>query len=102
MDQTTYEQFTVPAEIMGDSGKWLSDDLTVDILKINGQALAVLLPTEITLRVSAIEPVASNSSINQATLDNGTVLAVPKQVNVGDRVIVNPYTSTYSACKPNR
>ena len=96
MNKETFEQFDVTAEKVGAAAKWLAEGVEVDVLMVEGKPLAILLPKEVTLTVNAIEQTDSNPSTNQATLENGTIIAVPKSVQQGDRVTVNTATGIFS------
>src|SRR5918999_453696 len=55
MDETTYEQFMLPAESVGDDRGYLKDGLTLQILKYNGEAVSIQLPQFVELAVTYTE-----------------------------------------------
>src|SRR5215472_15066424 len=44
MDQSTYEQFTISKESVGDDGHYLNEGLLLEVFKYNGQAISLQLP----------------------------------------------------------
>src|SRR5262245_54464071 len=88
MDQSSYEQVTVIADVVGDDGDLMKDNLPVTVLFFNERAVGVSLPTFVTLKVTASEPGArgdtSGNVTKPATLETGAVVNVPLFINVGD------------------
>jgi elongation factor P len=96
MDPATGEQLTVAGEQIGADSKWLSDGMSVNVGFFKGQAIVITLPPRVRLQVSSIERTDDSQPVNQATLANGTVIAVPKLVNAGDWIRIDTRTGTYT------
>src|ERR1700748_699441 len=56
MNQETFETVTLPADVVGETAKLLSDNLIVDIQRFNGRPLGLELPQLVELTVTYTEP----------------------------------------------
>jgi elongation factor P len=97
MDETTYEQFMLPAEAVSDERGYLKDGLTLQILKYNGEAVSIQLPQFVELAVTYTEPglsgnTAAGGSTKPATLETGLEVRVPLFIREGESVRVNTQT----------
>ena len=98
MDEGTFEQFTLPAEQVGDDRGYLTDGLVVQVLKYNGEAVALQLPQFVELNVSQTEPgvkgdtAGGGRDTKPATLETGLQVRVPLFIKEGERVRVNTQT----------
>ena len=99
MDTETYEQFFLSEDQLGDTRKYLKEEMVVTIVYHRGSPLAVEVPTFVELTVAETDPgvrgdTASGGS-KPATLETGAVIQVPLFINVGDRLRVDTRTGTY-------
>jgi elongation factor P len=97
MDDETFEQFMLPAEQVGDDRGYLTDGLVVQVLKYNGEAVAMELPQFVELTVAETEPAikgdtAAGRDLKPATLQTGLQVRVPLFIKEGERVRVNTQT----------
>lgn len=99
MDQDTYEQLEVPAEVIGDQAAFLQEGMTVSLKTYEGQALAAELPKTVVLEVTEADPVVKgqtqSSSYKPAMLENGVRTLVPPHIEAGTRVVVNTADASY-------
>ena len=99
MESETFEQFTMPADILGDSRPFLADGMEVRISHINGRPISVELPQQVICTVVETEPVIKGqtaaSSFKPAILDNGVRMMVPPFVGVGEKIVVNTNEASY-------
>lgn len=99
MESETFEQFNMPADILGDSRPFLTDGMTVRISHINGRPISVELPLQVTCTVVETEPVVKGqtaaSSYKPAILDNGVRIMVPPFIGQGDKIVVNTSEVNY-------
>lgn len=99
MDQETYEQIPLSEEQLGDSLKFVKENMTVTILSYKGNVFAVEAPNFVELKVTATEPgVKGNTASNvtkPATVETGAVINVPMFINEGDIVKIDTRTSEY-------
>ncbi|MFI5338559.1 MAG: elongation factor P [Candidatus Methylomirabilales bacterium] len=99
MDTETYEQFFLSEDQLGDTRKYLTEEMVVTIVYHRGSPLEVEVPTFVELTVAETDPgvrgdTASGGS-KPATLETGAVIQVPLFINVGDRLRVDTRTGTY-------
>ncbi|HEV3468271.1 MAG TPA: elongation factor P [Pyrinomonadaceae bacterium] len=97
MDEETFEQFALPAEQVGDERGYLKENLQLQILKYNGEAVAMQLPQFVELAVAHTEPAvagdrASGRDLKPARLETGLEVRVPLFIKDGERVRVNTQT----------
>lgn len=99
MDTETFEQIPLSTSQLGDTKKFLKENMTVTILNYRGEPLSVELPTFVELMVAETEPgfkgdTASGGS-KPATLETGAVVRVPFHINTGDMLRIDTRTSEY-------
>ncbi len=99
MDMDTYDQVSVPPRTVGDSSKFLQDNLEVTIITHRENILGIELPTVIEATVTQTDPglrgdTASGGS-KPATIETGAVIQVPLFINEGDRLRVDTRTGAY-------
>jgi elongation factor P len=98
MDEESFEQFMLPAEQLGDDRGYLKDDVSVQVLKYNGEAVALELPQFVELTVTQTEPgikgdtAGGGRDTKPATLETGIEVRVPLFIKEGERVRVNTQT----------
>ena len=56
MDQSTYEQFTLSEESIGDDRWYLKEGTMLEIFKYNGNAVSLQLPQYVELSITSTEP----------------------------------------------
>src|SRR5713226_6425250 len=94
MDQTTYKQFTIGEESVGDDRYYLKDGLLLEIFKYNGQAVSLQLPQYVELQIASTEPglrgdTAAGGATKVARLETGLEVRVPLFMKDGEIVRVN-------------
>lgn len=57
MESDTFEQFTMPADILGDSRPFMTDGRAVHVDFIEGKPISVELPLQVVCTVAETEPV---------------------------------------------
>ncbi len=99
MNPENYEQVTVTKDMVGDASAYLESDMPVDLTMFEGQALALDLPSRVTLEIVETEPVVkgqtASSSYKPAKLSNGVKTMVPPHIEVGTRVVVQTEDGSY-------
>ena len=99
MDQETFEQIEIDAEILGERRPFLQDGMTVQIEYYESEPLSAKLPEKVTCAVAETEPSVKGqtaaNSFKPAVLDNGIRITVPPFVNEGESVVVNTETMEY-------
>ena len=98
MDEESFEQFMLPAEQLADERGYLKDGVSVQVLKYNGDAVALELPQFVELVVAETEPgvkgdtAGGGRDTKPATLETGLEVRVPLFIKEGERVRVNTQT----------
>ena len=99
MDQESYEQYTVEADIIGDSAVYLQDGMICTVQAHENIPLSVVLPPQVTLEIVEADPVVkgqtASSSYKPAKLSNGVRVLVPPFIEAGTRIVVATADSTY-------
>jgi elongation factor P len=99
MDTATYEQVSVPAGIVGDMARYLSEGAMATVALYQGNPIAVELPASAALKVTQTQAgVRGDTRTNvmkPATLETGHVVQVPLFVEEGERIKVDTRTGNY-------
>ena len=99
MDNETYEQMPLNADQLGDSLKYIKENMNVKILSFKEKVFAVEPPMFVELEVTYTEPgFAGNTTTTSgkpATLENGLKISVPMFINIGDVIKIDTRTGEY-------
>ncbi|MBT3790714.1 MAG: elongation factor P [Alphaproteobacteria bacterium] len=100
MNNTSYEQIELNAEMVGEQRPFLQDGMEVTIESYDDSPLRVELPETVTLEITETEPTVkgqtATSSFKPAMLENGVRVMVPQFVSTGERIVVNTEDASYS------
>jgi elongation factor P len=101
MDQDSFETLTLGAETVGNDRELLVDNVAVQILKYNGNPIAIQFPPHVELTVSHTEPgvrgdTASGGVTKAATLETGLQIRVPLFIKEGEKVKVHTETREFA------
>ncbi len=99
MDPTTFEQYELSNDLVGDSKDFMKDGDEMDIQFYNGSAINLTLPKnlwlEVTYTENAVKGDTSTSVMKDATLETGVVVRVPAFIKTGDVISVDTETYAY-------
>ena len=99
MNSETYDQITLPADLVGDGAIYLQPEMQVTLSMHEGVPVAIELPQKVTLEVVETEPVTkgqtASSSYKPAILSNGVRSQVPPHITAGTRVVVMTADGSY-------
>ncbi len=99
MNAETYDQITVPADIIGDQAAYLQDGMKVMLSTHEGVPVAIELPQRAVLEVVETEPTVkgqtASSSYKPAKLSNGVRTMVPPHISAGTRIVVMTADGSY-------
>ncbi|HXR50036.1 MAG TPA: elongation factor P, partial [Verrucomicrobiae bacterium] len=99
MNQSTFEQFEVPGDLVGDSAGLMKEGDGVSLMLFEGRPIQVELPKNVPLKVTYTENVVkgdtSTSVTKDATLETGITIRVPAFIKVGDLISVDTTNLTY-------
>jgi elongation factor P len=99
MDTSSYEQFSMSRDQLGDQALYLVDGMTVDRTSYEGETIGVELPVTVDMEVAATEPGFAGDTASgarkPATMATGLVVQVPLFVNQGDTIRIDTRTGDY-------
>ncbi len=99
MDNATYEQLTLNADLIGEPVVFLKEGMTVTVESYEGSPISVTLPETVIMEIVEADPVVKGqtaaSSYKPAKLENGVRTLVPPHVESGTRVVVNTSDGAY-------
>ncbi len=100
MDNTTYEQYNVSADLMGDASGFLTENAEADVTMYEGAAIGVQLPQKMEFEViDTIEnPAKGNTATNHtkdATIETGLVIQVPLFIKTGEKIRITTEDGKY-------
>jgi elongation factor P len=99
MNNNTYDQETVAAELLGDQAKYVAEGSTVQLMSFNDKVIGLEMPNAVFLEVTQTEPGAkgdtATTALKPATLETGVTVNVPLFINEGDRIKVNTLSGDY-------
>ena len=99
MDQETFEQLTLPDELLEGQSGYLIPSINVQVNFHNDRPIGVQLPPTVTLTVVETEPnlkgATATGSFKPAKTETGINVMVPQFVSEGERINVNTDTGEY-------
>ena len=99
MDMDTFEQIPIDSHVLGDSLKFVKEEMMVKILSYKGNVFAVEPPTFVELEVTATEPGVrgdtATNTMKPATLETGAEIKVPLFINIGDKIKIDTRVGEY-------
>ena len=99
MDNETFEQPAIKAEMLGDDALYLTEGMEVKLTFYNGEAIDIELPTSVDLEVTeadmAIRGDTATGVTKKVRVQTGLQVQVPNFVEVGDTIRVDTRTGDY-------
>ena len=99
MNDKTYDQVALQADIVGDQAAYLQEGMKVQLAIHEGIAISIELPQKITLEIKETEPAmkgqTASGSFKPAILENGVRTMVPTHITAGTRVVVMTLDGSY-------
>lgn len=99
MDSTTFEQFSLAKNQLGDTARFLKEGGEVDILYFDNRPINIQLPIKIALQVTYTEPGFKGNTASTvtkpATIETGAQVNVPLFIKVGDKIVLDTRTGEY-------
>jgi elongation factor P len=99
MDTTTYDQFSLSKDVIGNAYFYLLEGTEVGILNFNDIPVNIELPIKVTLTVVEAPPGIKGDTAGTGgkviKLETGLHISAPLFVNEGDKVIVNTEKGEY-------
>ncbi|AKK11199.1 elongation factor P [Corynebacterium uterequi] len=99
MDDKTYEQFELSHDAFGAAGKFLLENMRVQVSFHDGEALFGELPVSVDLKVEHTEPGLqgdrSSGGTKPATLETGAEVQVPLFIEIGNVLKIDTRSGEY-------
>lgn len=99
MDNQTYEQISVPKEIIGDRAQFLKESETVSVMFNGTEVVTLELPVSVNLKVVETVPGVRGDTATgaqkPAKVETGATVNVPLFINEGDIIKVDTRTGEY-------
>ena len=99
MDTETYDQFTVPHDIVGEQSVYLQSEMMCNVMLHEGIPVSIELPQRVTVEIVEADPVVkgqtASSSYKPAVADNGLRVMVPPHISAGTRVVILTEDGSY-------
>jgi elongation factor P len=99
MDNTTYEQVSLPKETLGDSYAFVKEGMPI-IISFEGEEpiyaqLPVTIELEVTYTETGLRGDTATRTLKAATLETGAQVRVPLFINIGDKIKLDSRTGDY-------
>ncbi|MDD2979111.1 MAG: elongation factor P [Hespellia sp.] len=99
MDNETYDQYSLDAETVGDSLKFVKENTNVKVCSHNGKVFSIEPEIVVELQVTATEPGfkgnTAQGATKPATLETGAVVQVPLFIEEGEVLKVDTRSGEY-------
>jgi len=99
MDNDSFEQVTVPRELIGDPADFLQDGMVCKVMTYEGTPLSVEMPSSVVMELVEADPVVrgqtASSSYKPGKLENGRRVLIPPHVEAGTRIVVSTADGSY-------
>jgi elongation factor P len=99
MDTSSYDQFSLREDTLGDAVNYLTDGMTVLLNEYEGDPIGVDLPASVVLKVTdtdlGLKGDTATGATKPATVETGLRVNVPLFVERGDKIKVDTRTGEY-------
>ncbi|MEX2202330.1 MAG: elongation factor P [Dongiaceae bacterium] len=99
MDNQTFDQITLPEDMIGEPAAFLQDGMMVTIESYEDSPISVSLPDSVIMQIVEADAVVkgqtASSSYKPAILENGVRVLVPPHIESGTRIVVNTADASY-------
>ncbi len=99
MDTETYEQLTIPAEIVGSAKDFMLEGMMINVALHDENPLYIELPASVEMEIIYTEPGLqgdrSSAGTKPATIQTGREIQVPLFITTGERVKVDTRSGDY-------
>ena len=93
MDMESFEQISLPSDIVGEPVIFLQDGMEVTVESHEGTVIGIELPLTVDISITECDPAVKGNSATarqkNATLETGLVIQVPEHISSGEVVRVD-------------
>ncbi|MBI1371961.1 MAG: elongation factor P [Phycisphaera sp.] len=99
MDNESYEQYTLPADLLGDAMLYLKANTDINVLVYEGRPITIDLPKSVELEVTDTAPqvkgATATNQLKEAELETGLKTRVPPFIENGQVIKVSTEDASY-------
>lgn len=99
MDPETFEQIPISGSVMGDSFKFVKENMDCKILSYKGNVFGVEPPNFVELEITKTDPGFKGDTATNATkpaiVETGAEIKVPLFINEGEKIRIDTRTGEY-------
>lgn len=99
MDTSSYEQYELTAEQVGENWKYLKDGMNCQMVLFNENPITMTPPNHVELEVEYCEPGAKGDTATNVTkpvkVETGGEFPAPIFINIGDLIKIDTRTGSY-------
>jgi elongation factor P len=99
MDPETYDTISFDEAFVGEAKEYLTENLAVDVLYVEGKAANIELPASVVLKVTesaeGVKGDSANNVMKPAILETGKSITVPLFIKEGELVKIDTHTGQY-------
>lgn len=99
MDNQTFEQPAVKAELVGETARFLVEGMEVKLTFYDGQAIDIEIPSSVDLKVvfaeASVRGDTATGVVKKVRTENGLEVQCPNFINEGDTIRVDTRTGGY-------
>lgn len=93
MNTESYEMTTLSEEVLGESAKYLQENLVISAQYHEGKVVSIEVPMTLVFTIVETDPSMKGATASggpkPAKLDNGLTVKVPQHLNTGDKVKID-------------
>lgn len=99
MDNTSYEQYELAAEQVGDDWRYLTENLVCSMILFNGMPITMTPPNHVVMKIEFCDPGAKGDTATNVTktvkVETGAEFQAPIFINMGDVIKIDTRTGDY-------
>jgi elongation factor P len=99
MDSTSYEQFNLQPEIVGNSMNYIKEGEEIQLVFYKDKPISIDLPIKVKLKVTDAPGTdkgnTATAATKQATLETGLTVNVPLFIKTGDSLVIDTRDGSY-------
>lgn len=99
MDSLSYDQFSLPKEVVGDKINYLKEGMEITIISFENKPISIDMPIKVTLEIKYTEPGfkgnTQSTTTKSAKLETGVEMQVPLFIGISDKIVVDTRDGSY-------
>lgn len=99
MDSTTFEQYELSADQVGDAWKYLTENLKCSMVLFNGNPITMTPPNHVEVKIEFCDPGVKGDTATNVTktvqVETGAEFQAPIFINMGDVIKIDTRTGEY-------